>query len=133
MEQWYGRRLDQIEKERLILYYCSDGTRVSEITIKKNLSASYKKTYWDGQPCCQGCGEPSQGSAHIIPKARLKVLHLTEMIWNPIMYFSACHKCNVAIENPGGQDWKHLDNISELLDVIEKYDPERYTKFTNNL
>lgn len=112
------------------LYYCSNGDRVSEATIKTRYSkATHDKYCHLPTPRCAGCGEPAAGNAHIIAKARLKVLHKTELIWHPAAFFPACHACNQAIENPGGEAWKDLNNRQICLDFIEKHDPELFSKF----
>lgn len=110
------------------MYYCSDGTRVSEATIQQRLSKAYRSKYWDGRPACEGCGNIAMGSAHILPKARLKVLHLTEMIWNPEMFFPACHSCNLACEAIYSDEFKKLLCYDKCLTIIKNYDPERYSK-----
>lgn len=113
-------------------YYCSDGSKVSEATIKKNLSKAYREKYGSQFAICEGCGGQAQGSAHIIPKARCKSLKMTQLIWNPLNFFPACHVCNRAIENPKGEGWKQLRNKDECLNVIKQYDPELYEKFEAN-
>lgn len=117
------------------MYDCSDGTQVSEATIKRKLGEAYCEKYI-GEPsgCCEGCGSNNvNGSAHIIAKTRCKYdLHMTELIWNPINFFRACSACNRAIENPAGDAWKQLRNLDHCLYVIEKYDKELYQKFLNN-
>lgn len=108
----------------------STGERITDATIKKRLSQAYREKYGDsGHPPCEGCGHPAQGSAHIIPKARLKTLGLSDLIYAPFMFFSACYSCNSKIENPKGEGWKDLCNLQECLSVIEKYDKELYSKF----
>lgn len=116
----------------MIKYYCSSGERVSQATIDKRRSDAYRRMYQDNpSPSCKGCGNKAAGSAHIIAQARVKTLHLTELCWSPINIFPACLKCNAAIENPKGKDWKNLLNIEECLNVIKKYDTELYNKFIN--
>lgn len=107
-------------------YYCSDGSRVSEATVNRNLTAAYRKKYaGEPHPYCRGCGQPSQGSAHSIPKSILKQLHKTELIWNPEMFWPACHRCNLIAENPQGEDFTKLRNHSQVVSVIELYISER--------
>jgi 5-methylcytosine-specific restriction endonuclease McrA len=113
----------------MIKHKCSDGSQVSQATIDRKRSEAYRDRY-DGRPqVCQGCGRPAEGSAHIIPQARCKQLHKTELIWSYENFFPACHKCNAAIENPKGKEWKKLLNLFDCLSVIKKYDPELYAKF----
>lgn len=112
------------------MYYCSDGRRVSEATIKANYTKAIREKY-AGNPVqiCQGCqAAQANGSAHIVPKARLKVLHLTELIWHPIMFFPACNRCNTICENPASEAITELKNYSYVKIIIERFDPERATK-----
>lgn len=112
------------------LYYCSDGERISEALIKSRYTKALKKKYAGLPPQrCHGCGAPAQGNAHIIAKARLKVLHKTELIYHPKAFFPACMNCNGAIENPKGEEWKTLFNREICLQFIEKHDPELFSKF----
>lgn len=114
-------------------YRCSDGSKVSEATIQKKLSESYRETYtFNPKPYCMGCGKQAAGSAHIIPRARLKEIGRTELIWNPIMYFPACHSCNSKIEGYKG-DFKSLKNWENCLKIMKIYDSETYNQFTSYL
>ena len=115
-------------------YQTSTGERITDSTIKARLSKAYRLKY-DGEPspCCEGCGGRAEGSAHIIAKARLKTLHLADKIYHPDFFFPACHRCNGAIENPSGQEWKKLFNKDYCLELIEKWDKELYQKFCNNM
>lgn len=111
----------------MIKYKCSDGSTVSEVTIKANLSRAYREYYlFQPKGSCEGCGKPATCTAHIVPKARLKVLHLTEKIWEPELWFRSCYRCNMVAENPSSDDIKKLMNFKRILRVTEKYDPERY-------
>ena len=122
-----------------ITYLCSDGSRVTQAQIDRNRSKSYSLVYPNQIQQCKGCGAQAQGSAHIIPQARCKQIHKTELIWKlgkfgePINFFPACHECNAAIENPKGQEWKYLNNIAHCLKVIYEYDRELYNKFVVHL
>lgn len=111
------------------MYYCSDGSRVSEATIKRRLSEAYRNKYWDGHPVCEGCGEViAQGSGHLIAKSRLKTLHLSDKIYHPDFFVPACHSCNTKLENITSSDFKKLLCYDKCLTIIKKYDPERYSK-----
>ena len=113
-----------------IYYKTSTGERITDNLIKARLSKAYKARYQEeGHPSCEGCGKPAEGSAHIIAKARLKTLHLSDKIYDPDFYFPACHQCNRAIENPSGSDWKKLFNIEKCLELIEKWNKELFSKF----
>lgn len=114
----------------MIKYTCSDGSKVSQATIDKRRSDSYRRRYSERPSyICQGCGRQAVCSAHIIPQARCKIIGKTELCWSEENYFPACYACNARIENPSGEEIKKLYNLSECLSVIRKYDPELYPKF----
>ena len=113
---------------KMNMYYCSDGSRVSEATIKSRLSKAYRDRYQDGHPSCEGCGGRAQGSGHIISKARLKTLHLSDKIYDPDFFLPACHSCNSLMENTSSEAFKKLLCYDKCLTIIKKYDPERYSK-----
>lgn len=116
-----------------ILYFCSNGDRVSDAQAKRRYAdARYKKYSASIGWACEGCGDPATCSAHIIAQARCKVLHKTELIWNPANFFPSCYKCNAAIENPKGEAWKTLKNRDYCLEFIEKHDAELFSKFVLN-
>lgn len=108
-------------------FNCSDGVKITEATIKTRLSKSYREKY-NGNECCEGCGERAQGSAHIIPKSRLKILGLSDKIYHPDFYFASCYKCNTICENVSTIEFTRLMNYPTIVEVIKKYDYERYTK-----
>jgi len=118
--------------KQAIAYFCSDGTKVTQSQIDSRRSKAYRETYPSQIQICRGCGDQAQGSAHIIPQSRCKQIHKSELIWSNENFFPGCHKCNAAIENPKGQEWKNLNNINECLEVMKKYDIELYNKFINN-
>lgn len=112
------------------LYFTSTGERISEQIIQTRYSKALRQKYQDSPvQICAGCGQRATCSAHIIAKARLKVLHKTELIYNPKAFFPACYGCNQAIENPKGEAWKQLKNIDYCLFFIEMHDPELFSKF----
>lgn len=110
-------------------YTCSDGSKVTEASIKSKLSQAYKSWYaGEGPQSCHGCGKRAEGTAHIIPKARCKQLRLTDLIWKRNNTFPSCHRCNMIAENPESDAIKELNNYVTILEVTEKYDYERYQK-----
>lgn len=113
--------------------YHSDGTHYTQDEINTRLRASYAVNYANKKYIpCEGCGKAFEGSAHIIAQARCKQLRKTELIWDSNNYFPACHKCNSAIENPKGQEWKKLRNIDRCLLFISQHDNELFQKFMVN-
>jgi hypothetical protein len=105
-----------------------------QAAINQKYSGSLRERYQDApKQICAGCGEPATCTAHIIAKSRLKLIGKPELIWSVKASFPSCHACNLAIENPKGQDWKSLANIEECLAFIEQHDPELHRKFMVNL
>jgi hypothetical protein len=118
------------------LFECSDGSKVTQTEINKRLSASHvqifrSKEFGNEQlpRVCKGCGAICHSTAHIIAKARCKVLRKTELIWYIENQFPACFACNAAIENPNGTAWTKLNNIQTCLQFIMEHDPQLYIKF----
>lgn len=108
-------------------FLCSDGTRVTQAEIDKNYLLVLDTPR---NPVCEGCDSSrSVCRAHIIARARCKVIGKTELIWDYDNLFDACHACNLAIENPKGKAWKQLKNLDKCLSFIKLHDPELYTKF----
>jgi len=114
-------------------YEASDGTKYTEAQIQRLLHKSYEEERNNNPSIwCEGCGGVANCHAHIIPKARCKQLHKTELIWFKGNYFRSCYRCNLALENPKGEAWFNLKNITDCLNVMQKYDPELYRKFILN-
>lgn len=111
-------------------FLCSDGTRIKQSTIDFHYNRS-KVAKYGGKEIrkCEGCGTLCNANAHIISKARCKLICKTELIWHFDNYFPACNKCNSAIENPKGKAWKSLNNIEKCLAFIKQHDPELFAKF----
>src|SRR5688572_20863779 len=111
-------------------YSCTiTGKSYSEATIKANLSQAYREYYlFEPKGVCEGCNGTGVCTAHIIPKARCKQLHLTSLIWNPENWFRACYICNAVAENVSSNEILELKNYERIKQVIERYDPERATK-----
>lgn len=113
-------------------YKCTiTGKDYSENQIQANLSASYREVYtFEPMGACEGCGRRGTESAHIIPKARCKELHLTSLIWNPDNFFRSCRTCNGVAENISAPAIKQLMNYEEILKMYKQYDPEGYAILT---
>jgi len=112
-------------------YEASDGTKYTQRQIDRLRSEAYRQKHQDNPSLwCEGCGQLAQCNAHIIPQARLKHIHKTELIWHHKAFFNSCFKCNSAIENPKGEAWVKLHNIDECLEFIKLHDQELYAKFT---
>lgn len=111
-------------------YKCTiTGKSYSEATIKANLSQAYREHYlFEPSGSCEGCGGRATCTAHIVPKARCKSLHLVSLIWNPVNWFRSCTRCNSVAENVSSNEILDLLNFDRILEVIKRYDPERYSK-----
>jgi hypothetical protein len=107
-------------------YNTSSGERVSDATIKRRLSETYRRLYPDGTPRCMGCGGMAQGSAHIVPKKRCKDIGKADYIWLPLNIIPTCHVCNSVIESYKSLAFQKLRCKELVLEVTEKLDPERY-------
>lgn len=112
----------------VIKYECSDGTRVSQATIDRRLSEAYREKY-SGMPfpCCQDCGQPAQGSSHIVSQKRAKQLRKTELIWNHDNFYPACNSCNSRWESHDVT----LPNYDTYMEVMKLFDEEGYLKRLN--
>lgn len=110
------------------MYYCSDGSRISEATIKSRLSKAYREKYWQGHPMCEGCGERAIETSHIIGKARCKELRKTELIWDHGNMMPSCRSCHMKWEAINNPEWCELYNVVRLLLIVEKHDLITYTK-----
>lgn len=113
----------------MIMYFCSDGTRVSQATIDRRYSESLKNKYAfaGAAPMCDGCRKrPSVHSDHTISRARCKVIHKTELIWHPGNYVRSCEECHRGWENIKGLAWVEHLNVEERLLFLKKNDPEGY-------
>jgi len=110
-----------------IKYTCIDGTRVSQATIDRKRSETYKELYaGEPHPNC-GCNKPAQGTAHWVPQKVCKEEGITEYCWLAINMVPACHSCNSRIENisvASPEDWFY----DQLLEVTKKILPSRYLK-----
>jgi len=116
------------------LSICTNGERVTRTQIdfrKRKAYEAYDQE--NGIVWCEGCGRPATCHAHIIPQARCKQLHATELIWHWGNFFASCFECNQAIENPKGEAWKKLANKDYCLSFIEMHDQELYNKFITQL
>lgn len=114
-------------------FLCSDGTRVTqaEINRRRNLCYDMIDLLVDR---CEGCGNKSQGHAHIIPQARSKQLNKTELIWDFENIFPSCHNCNSIAENVSSIGITKLKNYPRIKAFLELHDRERFEKicYTEN-
>lgn len=109
------------------MYFCSDGSRVSEATIQKRYTESKREKYEGISSLpCEGCGAPSVHNDHTIAKARCKVIHKTELIWHPDNYPRSCEKCQSQWEGFKSGEWVKHQNVEERLRFLKKHDPEGY-------
>jgi 5-methylcytosine-specific restriction endonuclease McrA len=111
-------------------YHDSQGNSYTESAIKARYSRFLRELYQDAHSSqwCEGCNLRADATAHIVPKARAKSLHKTELIWTKENVFRACHRCNSIAENVSSPEILTLNNIEEIKRVLLKYDEERYNK-----
>ena len=111
------------------MYTCSDGRRVSEATIKRKYSESLKDKH-AGQSTfvCQGCGAQAVHNDHTIAKARCKVIHKTQLIWDQMNYESSCAVCHEEWEAYKSGNWIKHQNMENRLKFLKLYDPEGYNR-----
>lgn len=109
------------------MYFCSNGTRVSEATIKARYGASLRDKYegYSSLPC-GGCGAQSVHNDHTIAKARCKVIHKTELIWNKKCFVRSCEKCHHEWEGFKSGEWVNHLNVEERLTFLKENDPDGY-------
>lgn len=114
-------------------YMDSFGNTWTQKEIDRKRGEAYKEKYKDNpNPACQGLGiVRAECTAHIIPQARCKQLHKTELIWDLDNMFPATFAANLAIENPKGAAWKSLKNVEKCLAYMKENDLELYAKFMN--
>lgn len=109
------------------MYKCIDGTRVSEATIKRKYSESLKNKHAGHTAfVCEGCGKQAVHNDHTIAKARCKVIHKTELIWDPLNYESSCANCHQEWESYENGEYLKNNNVSHRMDYLKLYDPEGY-------
>lgn len=102
---------------------------VTEVTIVRKYSESLKKKHGGmfGSLICEGCGKQrAEHNDHTIAKARCKVIHKTELIWNPKNYVSSCSTCHRQWENFKSGEWIHHLNVEERLLFLKQHDPDGY-------
>lgn len=112
-----------------IMYYCSDGTRVSQATIDRKYSESLRDKFAfagnQSARICEGClKRMSINSDHTIARARCKVIHKTELIWNKYNYVRSCDTCHHEWENFKSGKWLDHLNVVERSAFYKQHDPE---------
>lgn len=113
-------------------YYDSSGKAYSQATIDRKRSEAYREAYGPYPQYCHGCGGQAMGSAHIVSQKAAKNMRKVELIWNPENFFPACAVCNLRAES-NGHSFYELINWQYCMEVIKKYDPERFTLMSFNL
>ncbi len=110
------------------LSYCSNGERVSEATIQRRYSQSLKEKHeYQRTKICECCGKrQAMHNDHTIAKARCKVIHKTELIWNPNNYVDSCEICHKEWESFKSGEWVFHLNSGERLRFLKEHDPEGY-------
>ena len=107
---------------------CSNGERVSQATIDRKRSETYRQMYaGEAAPMCWGCGvERAQGSGHLIPQKVAKDNGMAELCWLEENIVPCCHSCNSLLESYKSEEVKSLQCYELLLKITKKYLPSRY-------
>jgi hypothetical protein len=110
------------------LSFCSNGERVSEATIQRRYSQSLKEKHeYQRTKICECCGKrQAMHNDHTIAKARCKVIHKAELIWNPGNYVSSCEICHKEWESFKSGNWTLHLNSEVRLRFLKEHDPEGY-------
>lgn len=111
------------------MYYCSDGSRVSQATIDRRYAEARKKKYAGvfARLPCESCGQPGNDNDHTIAQARCKVILKTELIWHPENFPWSCRTCHRQWENFKEGEWIKHGNVEERLRFLKEHDPEGFT------
>lgn len=111
-------------------HYCSDGSRVTESTIKARYSQALREKHeGNPSPICEACGKRNAvDNSHVIAKSRCRQLHKTELIWNKLNFYSSCRPCHYLWENYKSGEFFTMRNIEEIMFFIKEHDPESYVK-----
>lgn len=114
----------------MILYYCSNGDRIRESAIRLRYTAAIKLKHIGYTVfTCQGCLKAQAvHNDHTIAKARCKILHKTELIWDPRNFEDSCAKCHASWENFKSGEWTLHHNVERRLAFMKEHDPEGYRK-----
>jgi hypothetical protein len=110
------------------LYYCSNGERISEATIKARYSRALQAKHAGTSVfVCAACGQRrAEHNDHTIAKARCKVIHKTELIYDPDNFEDSCSICHSQWENFKSGDWINHNNMEKRLRFLKEHDPEGY-------
>lgn len=111
-----------------ILHKCSNGEGVTQATIDRRYAKAREKKYAGitTRLPCEACGEPGNDNDHTIAQARCKVIHKTELIWDPENFPWSCRKCHREWENFKSGDWVHHANSEQRLRYLKEHDPEGF-------
>jgi hypothetical protein len=111
-----------------IRYKCSDGSHVSQATIRVRYQQSRQEKYSGfTMLLCECCNEtPGNDSDHTIAQARCKQIHKTELIWHKGNYVWSCRNCHQEYENFKSGDWMYHRNTIERLLFLKEHDFEGF-------
>lgn len=114
----------------MILHYCSDGSRIKESGIQQKYSIAIRLKHIGYTVfTCQACLKARAiHNDHTIAKARCKVLHKTELIWDPRNFEDSCELCHHQWENFKNGEWTLHHNVEKRLAFLKEHDPEGYRK-----
>lgn len=110
-------------------YYTSNGDSYTESSIRNKLSEAYSIDVHEAPYLCQCCNKvPWVHHDHTIAKARCKVLHKTELIWDPDNWSYSCQKCHNEWESYKSGEFVKHENLLDRMVFLQKHDEEGYIK-----
>lgn len=107
---------------------CSDGTKVTDATSQARYTKALREKHQcNGRPTCQGCQNAhAEHNDHTIAKARCKVIHKTELIWDPENLADSCNVCHREWESFKSGNWILHKNAEQRLQYLKEHDPEGF-------
>ncbi len=118
---------------------CSDGTMVSQRTVKANLKLTYEIIDAEREPICQGTGRSDLplSHSHTISERRCKEIGKAELCWDEdnieLESFHAPSSTPYGAHNiweTGSINQKlMLINFDRKLEYIKRHDPETFIKY----
>lgn len=113
---------------KVVEAYTSDGERISQATIERRYGEA-KAAKWGGSFCnglCEACGQPGNDPDHTVAKARCKLLHKAELIYDPDNFPWSCRKCHGQWESYKSGLYLFHANVVPRMQYLYDHDPEGF-------
>lgn len=108
-------------------YTTSTGAKVTQATIRKNLTATYKGMLV--KYICEACGSSKAvDHDHTISQKRCKELHKTELIWDEANMSFSCRTCHMEYESYKSGKFSYHANCEKRMLYIYEHDTEGFQK-----